>query len=197
MTTGQRIKEARKKAGLSQKELAEKLGISYVGISQWENDKRKPKQDSLQRIAEAVGTTVFDLMGVQFEDAPSIVDAGEINSLTVLPTNEACILKIILKVIEDTYGHVTEKNVEKDFGYVRAVEDYLYIVENRTPQAHEPNTFILTSYDMSDLIRASIETLSATLPILIERLKDVRPINEVVSDMMGISDIVDTSISKE
>ena len=50
MTTGQRIKEARKKAGLTQKELGEKLGVAYQTLAQWENDLRNPKYETLQRI---------------------------------------------------------------------------------------------------------------------------------------------------
>ena len=57
MTVGQRIRYARKKMGMSQKDLADKLGISYVGVSQWENDKRKPKYETLQRIAHALNTS--------------------------------------------------------------------------------------------------------------------------------------------
>lgn len=62
MTTGELIKAARKKAGLTQAQLAEKLGISYVGVSQWENDLRNPKLDTLQRIAAALGVPVQDLI---------------------------------------------------------------------------------------------------------------------------------------
>lgn len=51
MTTGQRIKEARKKAGLTQAELAKMLGVSNSFIAQYENDLRKPKIETLQRIA--------------------------------------------------------------------------------------------------------------------------------------------------
>ena len=54
MTTGELIKDARKKAGLTQKELGEKLGISYQTIAQWENNLRNPKQETLQRIANAL-----------------------------------------------------------------------------------------------------------------------------------------------
>lgn len=62
MTTGQRIKEARIKAGVTQQELADKLGISFVGISQWEHDKRKPKQETLIKIAKALGVHLKDLV---------------------------------------------------------------------------------------------------------------------------------------
>ena len=55
MTTGQRIKAARKAAGMTQKELGEKLGLSFQSIAQWENDLRNPKYDTLKRIAVALG----------------------------------------------------------------------------------------------------------------------------------------------
>ena len=62
MTVGQRIREARKKAGLTQKELADKLGISYVGVSHWENGQRNPKLSTLARIADALSIPVIDLL---------------------------------------------------------------------------------------------------------------------------------------
>lgn len=68
MTTGERIKEARKRAGLTQKQLADKLGISYVGISQWENNQRNPKLETLQRIADALGVDVETIGGVSWNE---------------------------------------------------------------------------------------------------------------------------------
>lgn len=62
MTTGERIKQARKQAGMTQKELAKKLGISYVGVSQWENNLRNPKQETIQRIADAIGCDFYWLL---------------------------------------------------------------------------------------------------------------------------------------
>lgn len=63
MTTGQRIKEARKKAGLTQKELGQRLGVTYQTLAQWENDHRNPKPETLERIAEALGVLMFELVG--------------------------------------------------------------------------------------------------------------------------------------
>ncbi len=65
MTTGQRIKAARKAAGMTQKELGEKLGLSFQSIAQWENDLRNPKYDTLQRIAAALAVHPGELMGLK------------------------------------------------------------------------------------------------------------------------------------
>ena len=62
MTTGQLIKAARKQAGLTQKELGERLGITYQTIAQWENDLRNPKSETLMRIAGALDVAWTDLV---------------------------------------------------------------------------------------------------------------------------------------
>lgn len=68
MTTGQLIRMARKKAQMTQAELAQKLGISYVGISQWENDLRNPKIETLNRIASAIGIEAIELVPEDKQD---------------------------------------------------------------------------------------------------------------------------------
>lgn len=64
MTVGERIRQARKEAGLTQKQLADKLGISPVNISQIENGrgKRGPAAATLRKIATALNITVSDLL---------------------------------------------------------------------------------------------------------------------------------------
>ena len=61
MTTGQRIKAARLKAGMTQAELAKKLGVAYQNIGQFERDVRKPKYETLERIAGALNVEVQSL----------------------------------------------------------------------------------------------------------------------------------------
>lgn len=67
MTTGQLLRRARKKAGLTQAELAEKLNISYQNISQWERDLRQPKVETLEKIAEALKISPADLGIIRYE----------------------------------------------------------------------------------------------------------------------------------
>ena len=42
---------------MSQKDLAEKLGVTEVTVSRWLNGERDPSIETLNRIAEALGTT--------------------------------------------------------------------------------------------------------------------------------------------
>lgn len=61
MTSGQRIKAARVKVGLTQKELGTKLGVSESFIAQYETDKRNPKKETLEKIADALGVHFLEL----------------------------------------------------------------------------------------------------------------------------------------
>lgn len=63
MSFGNKIKELRKQAGLSQQELAEKLGVTQKSICNYENDTRFPKgQNVIKGLADIFGVTVDYLL---------------------------------------------------------------------------------------------------------------------------------------
>lgn len=62
MTVGEKIRSVRKEKGLSQKELAEKLGVSQSNYSQYEVCKRNAKIETLERIADALEVPVGRLI---------------------------------------------------------------------------------------------------------------------------------------
>ena len=45
----ERLKELRKEAGLTQKQIAEKFGIKQPNYQQWESGKRKPGEETLKK----------------------------------------------------------------------------------------------------------------------------------------------------
>ena len=67
MSIGERIQEARKKKKLTQKELAQKLGLATGTIQQYELNKRQPRLDLLREIAAALDISIFELMGATDE----------------------------------------------------------------------------------------------------------------------------------
>ena len=58
---GEKLKAARKAAGLTQKQLAEKVGCTQVDIVRWENG-REPKALTLKKLAAAIGCGMDDLV---------------------------------------------------------------------------------------------------------------------------------------
>lgn len=57
------IKKARLDAGLTQKEVAEKLGVAQAQYARWENGGRNPKDETVEKLAEIFNTSFETLKG--------------------------------------------------------------------------------------------------------------------------------------
>jgi transcriptional regulator with XRE-family HTH domain len=62
MTLGEKLKEARKQAGLSQEQLAEQLIISRSAIAKWESDLGIPDIENLRALAEHLNISMESLL---------------------------------------------------------------------------------------------------------------------------------------
>ena len=62
-----RIREIREQAGLQQKELAERADVSRPYLHDLENNRRGAKPETYQRIADALGVEVADLIVAEKE----------------------------------------------------------------------------------------------------------------------------------
>nr|WP_300850043.1 helix-turn-helix transcriptional regulator [uncultured Schaedlerella sp.] len=74
MTFGERIVTARKNIGLSQKELAEKLGISATRLNYWEKNKRFPPIPMLNSLCEILKLEGDELIGRNKKKSPETED---------------------------------------------------------------------------------------------------------------------------
>ena len=63
MTAGERIKEMMKAQKITQNQLAREANISQSGLSSIVNGNVSAKEDTLQRIAKALGCTTAELLG--------------------------------------------------------------------------------------------------------------------------------------
>ena len=70
MSIGNNIRKMRKKAGLTQKELGERLGISQAAIGQFENDSSNPKTETIIKLASALNISATEL----FDDPLEALD---------------------------------------------------------------------------------------------------------------------------
>ena len=64
-TLGKRIAENRKRLGLTQDALAEKLGVTAQAVSKWENDQSCPDITTLPKLAEIFGCSTDELLGIE------------------------------------------------------------------------------------------------------------------------------------
>ena len=62
MTVSEKIRDARSKAGLTQQQLADKIGVRHNSISSWENGVNSISIENLQKIADALGVPVAEFL---------------------------------------------------------------------------------------------------------------------------------------
>lgn len=75
MTFGEKIREERRKQNLTQKELAEKIGVTNRVITSYETGRSFPRtRDAYKKIADALGVNVNYLLS---DDEAFILDAKE------------------------------------------------------------------------------------------------------------------------
>lgn len=82
MKLHEKIYYYRKKAGLSQDALAEKLGVSRQAISKWETAESVPETGKLLALASALGVTVDTLLS---EDGPEEARGAKYDAGTFVP----------------------------------------------------------------------------------------------------------------
>ena len=64
-TFGSMVADLRKKQGMTQLELAEKMGVTDKAVSKWERDLSFPDVGSIPKLAEIFGVSVDELMQVK------------------------------------------------------------------------------------------------------------------------------------
>ena len=71
MTAGQIIGDRRRKAGMTQEELAEKLGVTRQAVSKWEQDLSYPETEKIVELCKLFSLSADELLlGKESEEAP-------------------------------------------------------------------------------------------------------------------------------
>ena len=76
MTFQETLLRERKKRGLSQEELAERLGVSRQAVSKWETGEASPDLSKLLSLSEALGVSLDVLCGLRDPEADAPADDG-------------------------------------------------------------------------------------------------------------------------
>lgn len=91
------IAELRKQHGMTQLELAEKMGVTDKAVSKWERDLSCPDINSIPNLAEILGVSVEELMQIKKEaDAP----VGKVSEImAIIPKALAMAMGIAVTVL--------------------------------------------------------------------------------------------------
>lgn len=68
MNLGENIKKARKAAGVTQKQLAERMGVYQKDVSRWENGEHAPSIELLAGICKALKVSADKLLETGIKD---------------------------------------------------------------------------------------------------------------------------------
>lgn len=75
--TGQLIGMLRKERGMTQKELADKINVTDKAVSRWETGKGFPEPSTLRLLAEALGTSITELVNGERSEPERRVEKAE------------------------------------------------------------------------------------------------------------------------
>ncbi len=101
---GKFIAERRKEQHMTQKELADRLGITDRAVSKWENGRCMPDLSLLQPLSKALGIRVNDLLSGEIiadehfreKSEQNLVDMAELNHLKSIKTGMYGMLAVLL-----------------------------------------------------------------------------------------------------
>ena len=107
------IQTARKKMGLTQEELADKIGVKRAALASWETRRSKPDVDDFMKLCSSLKTKPEDLSGFSFEEKLSGFQQPVIDLAIILanlpPSVFPMIRKMILSLSDEVNGDKTKE----------------------------------------------------------------------------------------
>ena len=160
MKLSDRILELRRQKGISQEELADKLGVSRQAVSKWESEQSTPDIDKIILMSEYFGTTTdYLLKGIEPVSHSTEKKTG--NALSVMAPYMVWIGLITSCVLwyENQNGYAVMN------GFIWMIGGYVLMriaVLNGLADEHAMNRFLLVSFPaISFFIGSLIYTITA------------------------------------
>lgn len=99
MTIKAALREYRKEKGLSQTELAEKIGVSQNTVSSWETGRTEPSMRDIKSLCDVLGLSVEQLSGTKARELGEISYEDVLVKVRSLELTE---LRELAQIIHDT-----------------------------------------------------------------------------------------------
>lgn len=110
---GAQIKQLRLAAGMTQRELAQRINVGNTTLSQYESGARVPSDEVKLKIATVFGVSVDYLLGV--------TDSRELTSPTPAPS--AAAQRPAEAAIAGELGSLSDRQLDRLLGYIQALKE--------------------------------------------------------------------------
>lgn len=100
-TMGEIISTLRKEKGMTQKDLAEQMGVTDKAVSKWERNLSCPDVTTIPRLAEVLDTTVERLLDVQPKENAASTETKRITDLILKAVSLAMGVAVVVLSILD------------------------------------------------------------------------------------------------
>ena len=108
-TMGMMIASKRKELGLTQMELAEKMGVTDKAVSKWERDLSYPDISSLPKLAEIFGMSVDELMQVK-HNSENRESRQSVRDIVSLIFKAICLAMGVAVVTLSVFGQISTQS---------------------------------------------------------------------------------------
>ena len=174
LTMGQRIADGRKKLGLSQEALGERMGVSRQAISKWEADGAVPEIDKLIALSKLFGVTVGWLLGVE--------DAQEQQSADAFTDEQLKLLEQIVRSYQPPQAPAIPEEQPKPRRWIRVIAAVLAMIVLLSVWSELNQQINNTSHQISGL-HSGYSSILSQLGLLAERLDAIAEGEKLVSEI--------------
>ena len=143
MSFSELLKQCRKQKGISQAELASKLGVTQQAVGKWESGKSSPDPATVARIAEILSTTADFLLGL-YRPVSNVTTPEE-----RFFGNYAESLIPVIGTVKAGYGALAfEEDYGQEYARVKDPSNYFYLVvrgDSMEPRIQDGDLALVTS----------------------------------------------------
>lgn len=156
MTIGEKIYTLRTKNGMTQEQLAEKMGVSRQAISKWESDVSVPELGKLKSLANLFRVTLDELMGQEpveetvvkeIEERPKKTNKNKILNIIQMGQAVAIILLGIALIVQAAMIGEIKGNIS----YLMSENARLASLITYTPTETEVYTFEELNFELGEI----------------------------------------------
>lgn len=188
-TIAERLKSARKEAGLLQEEVAEHFNVSQPAYQAWESGRRNPKKETLQKLADYFNVSYAYLAGVESPlESAEILFKNKVKELELTPEQEEQFKSSIYNFILQKGNHYNSQETSP--------ESFAKRLKRLRKEAH------LTQQDVADYFKTSPQSYAqwekgqrSPSKESLEKLASYFGVS--VSYLVGESDTIDYGAFKE